>query len=164
MNRLKTTHTTGDFIYWTGFILIPFLLAVFAIADASMGWAIAYVCVAAGSALFIEYRFFCTHCPYYCDAAKITNCLLLRRMPKFYRKRPGPLSPLDRFMTVLGFILIVFFPAYWVVQHPILAVPYFLSWMVMGATLWRYECGRCIHFQCPANRVPDNLKGTENRS
>ena len=38
-------------------------------------------------------------------------------------------------------------------------IRYILSIGVMGATLRRHECGRCIYFQCPANCVPEDLKG-----
>jgi hypothetical protein len=42
--------------------------------------------------------------------------------------------------------------------QPGLLVIYLLSMGVLGLTLRRYECKRCVYFQCPSNCVPEGLK------
>jgi hypothetical protein len=39
-----------------------------------------------------------------------------------------------------------------------LLVIYAVSFAVLLATIRRYECGRCIHFDCPVNRVEEDVR------
>ena len=153
MTRLKERHTLKDCLYWNLFALIPLSLAVTAIGRSSIAWVVIYLLVYIGHFLILEYRFFCTHCPHYCNDAATTKCMFLWFVPKFFKKNPGPLSGTDLAMMGVGFAIAIFFPIYWLVRSLDLALPYFLSWAVLLMTVNRYECGRCIFFNCPANPV-----------
>jgi hypothetical protein len=79
-------------------------------------------------------------------------------IPKFFPKRPKPLSKIDITMLILGFIITIFFPLYWLFKSFQSLILYFLSWVVFAMTIKRYECTRCIYFYCPANSVEKELK------
>lgn len=154
MIQLKETHTFKDFLYWNLFALIPLSLAVAAIGSDSWAWVVVYVLIYAGHFLILEYRYFCTHCPHYCNGTSSTRCMFLWGVPKFYKKKPGPLTGKELALMGIGFTLAIFFPVFWLAGALHLAFPYFLSWLVLLMTVNRYECGRCIFFDCPANAVP----------
>jgi hypothetical protein len=158
MGILKERHDLSDYLYWSSFGLIPLLLACFAIAQYSMKWVVIYIIVFAGHFLILEYRFFCTHCPHYCNDSPTTNCMFLWGVPKFFKRRPHPLSKIDIFMLVLGFSITIFFPLYWLLKSWQLCIIYFLSWIVLFMTMKRYECPRCIYLHCPANSVEESIK------
>lgn len=158
MNQLKEKHTPLDFIYWNLFALIPLLLACFSISKYSKIWTIIYILLFLGHFLILEYKFFCSHCPHYCNDAKTTKCMFLWFIPKFFNKKPEPLRKIDIAMLSLGFAIIIFFPLYWLLKSLQVLVLYFLSWVVFVMTIKRYECNRCIYFNCPANSVEDDLK------
>ena len=158
MNKLKEKHNLSDYIYWNLFILIPMLLACFTIAQYSSKWVFIYLIVFVGLFVIIEYRFFCTHCPHYCNGSSTTNCIFLWRMPKFFKRRPYPLNKLDLTIVIAGFLIIIFFPLYWLLKSWQLCTVYFLSWIVFVMTMKRYECMRCIYFDCPSNTVEERVK------
>ena len=157
-NRLNTRYTSLDYIYWNLFAAIPLITAFMAIFKSSLTWALVYILVFLAQFLIVEYRFFCSHCPHYCQDGHTTKCLFIRGVPKYFKARPFPLTLLDKFMMILGFLVILLFPIYWLFFQPLLLVIYLLSWTVFGLTLKRYECNRCIYFNCPANSVPNNLR------
>ena len=157
-NRLKTRYEFLDYIYWNLFAAIPFIIAFIAIFKSSIIWAVVYILVFLALFLIVEYRFFCSHCPHYCQNAHTTKCLFIWGVPKYFKARPFPLTILDKSMMILGFLIIILFPVYWLFSQPLLLIIYLLSWTVFGFTLKRYECNRCIYFHCPANSVPKNLK------
>ena len=158
MNKLKEKHTLLDCIYWNLFGLIPLLLACFVISKYSIVWTIIYILIFIGHFLILEYRFFCSHCPHYCNDSETTKCMFLWFIPKFFPKRPEPLSKIDITMLILGFIIIIFSPLYWLLKSLQFLILYFLSWIVFAMTIKRYECTRCIYFYCPANSVKKELK------
>ena len=157
-NRLKTRYKFSDFIYWNLFAAIPFITAFIAILKSSLIWAMIYILVFLTQFLIVEYRFFCTHCPHYCQDGYTTKCLFIWGVPKYFKARQYPLTIFDKFMIILGFLIIILFPIYWLFSQPLLLVIYLLSWTVFGLTLKRYECNRCIYFHCPANSVPKDLR------
>lgn len=154
---LKEKHTLSDCLYWNLFSLIPLFSACFAISRYSIVWTIIYLLIFVGVFLIIEYRFFCSHCPHYCNDSETTECMFLRFIPKYFPKKPGPLNQFDIVMLILGFIIILFFPLYWLLKSPPYLLLYFLSWTVFALTLKRYECTRCIYFHCPANSVDKSI-------
>ena len=158
MDTLKKKHNLSDYLYWSSFGLIPLLVACFAIAHHSMKWVVVYIIVFAGHFLILEYRFFCTHCPHYCNDSPTTNCMFLWGVPKFFKRRSHPLRNIDIFMLVLGFSITIFFPLYWLLKSWQLCIIYFLSWIVLFITMKRYECPRCIYFHCPANSVEEGRR------
>ena len=158
MIKLKEKHNISDCIYWILFGLIPLLIACFAISRYSIKWTFIYIFVFIGHFLVLEYRFFCSHCPHYCNNSATTNCMFLWLVPKFFKKRPHPLSRFDFIMLMFGFAIMIFSPLYWLLKSLHLCVLYFLSWSVLFVTLRRYECPRCIYFHCPSNSVDENIK------
>ena len=158
MNTIKEKHTVVDYIYWNVLGLIPLLLACFVIYPYSRAWTIIYLLIFAGHFLILEYRFFCTHCPHYCNETQTTQCMFLWGIPKFFKKRPRALRRFDIAMLMLGLAITVFFPLYWLVKSWQLCTLYFLSWALLIITMRRYECTRCTYFHCPANSVEENVK------
>jgi hypothetical protein len=158
MKPLKEKHFILDCFYWNLFGLIPLLSACFAIARTSINWMVIYLVVYAGHFLIIEYRFFCSHCPHYCNSSETTNCMFLWSIPKYFQKRPHALHKYDITMVIFGFVIVIFFPLPWLLKSHQLCILYFLSWAVFAMTLKRYECVRCIYFDCPANSVDENTK------
>ena len=156
-HRLKTRHTLLDFLYWNLVLAVPFITACVAIARQSVIWLIVYIICCILLAVVIL-RFYCTHCPHYLrDTSKLT-CMFYWGIPKYFKAKPEPLSILDKIVATLAIILIILLPVYWLqLQYGLLAI-YILSWGVVITTLKRYECHRCIYFNCPSNCAPKGLK------
>ena len=159
-HSVKERHSLFDFLYWNVFALIPLLSACFAIVRHSTTWLIVYIIIFVIQFVIFEYRFFFTHCPHYCSDSKNIQCMLLWGIPKFFKKRPYALSTLDIAMLIAGFLIVIFFPLYWLIKSWQLCIVYFLSWYLLAMTLKRYECVRCIYFDCPANSVTESGKNT----
>ena len=155
---LKTRYKFLDFIYWNLFAAIPLITAFIAILKSSIIWAAGYILIFLALFLIVEYRFFCSHCPHYCQDRNTTKCLFIWGVPKYFKARPFSLTIFDKFMIILGFLIILLFPIYWLFTKPLLLIIYLLSWTVFGSTLKKYECNRCIYFHCPANSVPKDLR------
>jgi len=157
-SQLKTNHRVTDCLYWNIFAAIPFITASIAIADYSIIWVLVYIFVFMFHFLVVGYRFFCSHCPHYIRSTRTTKCMFIWGIPKYFKSREGPLSLFEKIMVLTGLIVIVLFPMYWLLLQPHLLIIYSLSWAVLGLTIKRYECIRCIHFHCPVNSVPEELK------
>ncbi|MFP3980194.1 MAG: hypothetical protein ACLFUY_02280 [Desulfobacterales bacterium] len=153
-SNLKTDFAFSDFLAWTLLTLIPVLTAVYAISRVSITWTVIYLIVLAVCFAGIVYRFFCTHCPHYKNSGRTTKCIFLWGVPAYFEPRPGPLGFFDKFMVFLGFLIAVAFPVYWLLASPLLLLIYAISWIVIAAFLYKYECIRCIHKNCPMNRAP----------
>ena len=157
--RLKTHHTFLDFLYWNLVFSVPFITACIAIARNSIVWLIAYViCFILLFAVII--RFYCTHCPHYKQGSKTLKCMFFWGIPKYFKARPGPLAILDKTVTLITAIIILSLPVYWLWLQPGLLVIYILSCGVGATTLRRYECRRCVYFECPSNCVPEDLRSS----
>lgn len=155
---LKTEHSLKDRLYWNFLNLIPFLIGSIAIARHSIKWVGVYAGIALIFFLIVELRFACTHCLYYIRSKGCVKCMILPGMPKLFKARPGSHSPFEKAMIVLGALPVFLFPVYWLVRDPILLVAYIVSWALFFLTAQRYECIRCINFECPVNRVPAGMK------
>ena len=155
---LKTEHSTRDRLYWNFLNVIPFLIGSIAIAMDSLKWVAVYIGIALIFFLVIELRFACTHCSYYIRSKGRVKCMMLSGVPKIFKARPGPHSPFEKAVTLLGFFLIFLFPVYWLIKDPLLLGAYVVAWTLFFLTVRRYECVRCINFECPMNRVPTGVK------
>jgi len=155
-NLLKRNHTFLDFLYWNLVIVVPFITACAAIARHSTVWLIGYIacCILL---TVVTLRFYCTHCPHYLRDGSKLKCMFFWGIPKRFKPRPEPLTILDKIVITMVVILVLLLPAYWLWLQPALLVIYVLSWGVMIATLKRYECRRCVYFDCPSNCVPEEL-------
>jgi hypothetical protein len=154
---LRERYTFMDFLYYTALVIVPFFTAFYAISSQSRGWLIFYMalCVAA---VAVIYRFYCSHCPHYTREGRTTQCMFFWGMPKFFKPRPGPLSFLDKALTFIAPAILVVFPFYWLFQKPGLLVIFVLSLIAFLATVRRNECRKCIYFDCPVNKAPEEMK------
>lgn len=154
---LKTQHTFFDFLYWNLAFSVPFIAACIAISEKSLIWLLIYI-IACISLVMVLFRFYCIHCPHYHQSGKTLKCMFFWWMPKFFKTESGPLSMLEKMVSLMTCFVILMLPIYWLLLRPGLLVIYLLSTGVLGLTLRRYECKRCVYFQCPSNCVPNKLK------
>ncbi|HOA67678.1 MAG TPA: hypothetical protein PK669_02905 [Methanosarcina thermophila] len=155
---LKTEHSLKDHLYWNFLNLITFLIGSIAIARDSIKWAAVYAGIALFFFLIIKLRFACTHCLYYIRSQDRVKCTMLPGVPKLFKARPGSHSPFEMAMIVLGALPVFLFPVYWLVREPIMLGAYIVAWVLFILTARRYECIRCINFECPVNRAPAGVK------
>ena len=84
--------------------------------------------------------------------------MFIRWAPKYFQPKPGPYTFLELAVVALAMLVWVAFPVYWLYLHHGLLAIYIVSLVVFVATMKRYECGRCIHFDCPANSVSEDIR------
>jgi len=156
--HLKESHRLSDCLYWNLFFIVPIVTACVGISRHSAVWTILYILLTVLTFVVGVYRFFCTHCPHYIKGEEKVNCLFLRRAPKFFKERPGPYSFLERLVVFISLFIWLVFPIYWLYRSVGLLVIYGVSLAVLVATMRKYECGRCIHFDCPVNCVPEDAR------
>lgn len=154
MSELKTSHGIFDCLYWNLFALIPILTACVAIGRRSVFWLVVYILMALAQFLILQYRFFCSHCPHYTREGRTTKCMFIWGIPKYFKPRTEPLGPLGKLVLAVGLGVVVLFPIIWLRFSTYLLLNYLLSVAVMALTMRRYECGRCLFFDCPVNTVP----------
>ena len=154
---LRERYTFIDYLYYTTLMAIPVFTAFYAISNHSMGWLIFYIvlCIAA---VAVIYRFYCSHCPHYTREGRTTQCMFFWGIPKFFKPRPGPLDLLDKTVALIAPTILVIFPLYWLFQQLGLLVIFTLSLTAFLSTLRRNECRRCIYFDCPVNKAPEDMK------
>ena len=138
---------------------IPLLTACIGLAPVSILGLIGYIFLCIGMTAVI-YRFFCTHCPHYARHHGKTKCMFFWGLPGFFKKNPAPYGPLEKWTVIAGSLIVAAFPLGWLRLQPGLLAIYGLSVVAVLATIRRSECRRCIHFQCPANDVPDSQRQT----
>ncbi|RXA19760.1 hypothetical protein EQO05_07905 [Methanosarcina sp. MSH10X1] len=155
---LKIEHSLKDRLYWNFLNLIPFLIGSIAIARDSFMWVAVYTGIALFFFLTIEFRFACTHCLHYIRSKGCVKCMMLPGIPKLFKARSGPHNPFEKAMVVLGALPVFLFPVYWLVRDPLLLGAYIIAWALFFLTAQRYECVRCINFECPVNRIPAGVK------
>ena len=152
MNCFKTEPRLSDFIWFVLLGGTPCLVACFAIANKSLLWMLCYICFMLVFG-FAQIRFLCRHCPYYGREDKRVHCKSMWGWPRLFKPRPGALGSFDKAMLFSFFFLAFSFPMYWLVMQLQFLALYLLSIVVMVLTLARYECNRCIFFDCPFNMV-----------
>jgi hypothetical protein len=157
---LRENYAFSDFLYYTALTAVPFFTAFYAIFKHSTAWLGLYILLCLLSTTII-YRYYCTHCPHYTREGKTTKCMFFWWMPKFFQPRPGPLRFLDKSIAIIVPAVMIMFPLYWLFQQPGLLVIFILSLIVFFVTIRRNECIRCIYFDCPVNKVAEDLKANE---
>ncbi|NVM22186.1 MAG: hypothetical protein HWN68_10460 [Desulfobacterales bacterium] len=156
-SQLKPHHRFPDYLYWNLLAAVPVVTACLAILEHSIIWLIVYIMVCISLIGFIC-RFCCTHCPHYIKSTNTIKCMFFWAVPKFFEPRPGPLSLFEKSVSLIATTILILLPFYWLSLQPGLLVIYFLSMAALVLTIRRNECGRCIHFHCPANRVPEDIR------
>lgn len=157
---LKTRHRFSDFLFWTVSAAVPFLTACIAIGRASIPGLIFYLAVFV-FLLGAVYKFYCTHCPHYVEGAGKTRCMFFWGLPKFFPARPGPLNRFEKAVSIAAPAVLLLIPLYWLVKQPGFLAIYVLSAVSLLAGIRRHECARCIYFDCPSNRVPEEQREEE---
>ena len=154
---LRERYTFVDFLYYMTLLAVPAFTAFYAIANYSVAWLIFYVvlCLAAGIVIL---RFYCTHCPHYTRESRTIRCMFMWGIPKLFASRPGPLRLLDKAVALLVPSILVVFPLFWLLQQPGLMLIYILSLIAFLSTVRKHECRRCIYFDCPVNKAPEDMK------
>jgi hypothetical protein len=155
--RLQHQYSFRDFVFYTTLAAVPLLTAFLAIAGHSVRWAVIYILLVIGL-LALVVRFYCTRCPHYNRAGDTVKCLFIWGLPKKFAPRPGPLDKLDIVVTVAASGLLLVFPVYWLLLEPGMLIIYGLSLGGVIAAVRRNECERCIYYECPANKVPADLR------
>jgi len=155
---IKTRHRFSDCIYWNLFILIPLITACVGIGRQSVFWLIVYLLLSVVVFFVVVLRSFCTHCPHYAERNGSVKCMFYWGLPKYFEAMPGPYSFLEQIFTVGSLLFWVVLPLFWLCFQGGLLAIYVVSLAVLIATLRRYECGRCVHFCCPGNKVPEHMK------
>ena len=158
--QLKAQHKFLDCLYWNLFGALPFIIACIGIYKSSIIWLILYVIVFL-CLIVIIYRFYCAHCPHYIQGAKTTKCMFFWGIPKFFKSNTNPPNFFEKAVSLIAALIIILLPLYWLRLQVDLLVIYLLSFAVFGITIKRYECSRCIYFNCPANNVPEDIKGAK---
>jgi hypothetical protein len=64
-------------------------------------------------------------------------------------------------VSLIAALIIILLPLYWLRLQVDLLVIYLLSFAIFLITIRRNECSRCIYFNCPANNVPEDIKGAK---
>ena len=154
---LKKRHKFSDYIYWNLVLLVPIITACMAIFKVSIVLLGCYIALLV-FIMMIIYRFFCSHCPHYIHSDKVVRCMFFWGVTKYFKERPGPLNLLEKGISIVAPLFLIFFPIYWMWSYPDLLVIYLLSFSVFGMTIRRYECVRCIYSDCPANSASDRTK------
>ena len=156
--QLKVSYRLTDCLYWIMFSTVPVITAGMGILKQSITWTIVYIILTILTFAVAVYRFFCTHCPHYIQSDRKVSCLFLCKVPKYFKARAGPYSFTERLIVSISLLIWVLFPVYWLYKSIGLLVIYGVSLTTLLATLRRYECGRCIHFDCPSNKVPEDIR------
>ena len=154
--HLKTAYRLGDFLFYTCLLAVPVVTAVAAILRHSALWTIVYLLFCAVVVVLLL-KFFCTRCPHYTRQGKTIQCIFFWGFPKLFAPRAGSYDSKDLAVSGLAAVALALFPAWWLIREPILFVVYALSTAGFGAAIYRNECKRCIHMQCPANRAKETL-------
>jgi len=158
--QLKTQHKFLDCLYWNLFGALPFITACIGIYKNSIAWLIFYAIVFI-FLIVVIYRFYCTHCPHYIQGAKTTKCMFFWGVPKVFKSNTKPPNFFEKAVSLISALIILLLPLYWLRLHVDLLVIYLLSLTIFGVTIRKNECSRCVYFNCPANNVPEDIKGAK---
>ncbi len=135
------------------------------------------IIVAAASFIFwglgLEVRLLCTHCPYYGKEGDRLKCWALRKYPKRWKYRPGPLSRAERALIWLMYAVIAGIPLLTMASgagivilnyqdYSFLAllgtagllIAYIFSGVHMLMVKKRVFCSKCANIYCLLNEAP----------
>ncbi len=150
---LRTAYVPSDFLFFWCISLVPEVIACVAIARDSWLWMGIYI-AAMVPFMFAEVGFLCRHCPYYSQLpGRTVHCKSHWGPTKYFRPKPGRIKTYEKFILYFLFACGFAFPFYWLIQEPVLLVLYLWSIVNFVWTYAKYECPRCLYFDCPFNFV-----------
>jgi hypothetical protein len=152
-NGLRRRYAFSDFLYYTCLLAVPVITAALAIGRDSLWWLGGFAVLAVGAVVLVL-KYYCTRCPHYARNEKRLRCMFFWNLPKSFPPRPGDLGTRDRLVAWVSPVVVLALPLIWLIKEPGLLAVYGLSLVGFAATVRRHECGRCIYFACPMNKVP----------
>jgi hypothetical protein len=91
--------------------------------------------------------------------------MMLQGVAQVFKNMQGSPGLFERVTVSLGALAIFLFPVYWLIRDSLLLIAYVVAWGIFFFTIQRYECIRCINFECLMNRVPaEGRKEFENEN
>jgi hypothetical protein len=134
----------------TAFLLAAapsFIIGGAGILHINAWWLIPWLVIVLGYFGFVEIRVMCSHCPHYAEPGKSLQCWANYGSPRLWKYRPGPMSPMEKFVFLTGLVLI------WV----FLSI-YLLTSISFFVTLRHSNCSECMNFACPLNLVDEKVR------
>ena len=156
---LLSKPSLGHFIYFKLQTVVPVFIASFAIIKYSgnIFWLLLYFALCLFHA-GIMYSIKCPHCRYYRNGEKNFSCFIFWNTPKLWKERTNPASGIVKIYAPIGVLYLSFYPVYWLTFQWELLVIYFLSLGIILTSILKFECSRCIYFECSNNTVPEFLR------
>jgi hypothetical protein len=112
----------------------------------------------------VVYALLCTRCPLYAADQGKTRCHFIWGWPAFFKPNPGRMGTLPKLSLLVSLGISSLFPIPWLIFRWELLFIYLFSLAGLFATLMKYECRQCSHYECPKNfnqpKEPD-LNGLE---
>ena len=156
--QYKEKHNYLDFLYFKLLTSVPLFTVLVGFWHSQPWMILAYVAWIALH-MTLVYRLLCTHCPHYGVNKGKTECHYLWAVPAIFKARPGPQNFFEKLGVKALLGVSILFPVYWLARNWELLVIYLLSVAVLLITMMRYECTRCIHFDCSHNRAVRPVEG-----
>jgi hypothetical protein len=156
---LETTPTPSRFLYFKIITAVPVFAALVAIARHADGWTwpLVYVALCLAHA-GIMYAIKCPYCAYYKLESPRHRCFIWWGAPKLFRPRTGREPRYVGIYAPIGMLVLALFPVYWLLSDWVLLVLYVLGLVGLVASIGMHQCPRCLHFDCPHNQVPEEVR------
>ena len=157
--HFRTDYQLSDFLFFWCISMVPEVVACIAIARGPSPWMSSWLWLAVYIGcmvpfMFAEVVFLCRHCPYYRrEPGRTVHCKSHWGPTKYFKPKPGPLRKYEKYILYSIFVIGFLFPFYWLAQDPVLLVIYLWSIVNFVWTYAKYECPRCLYFDCPFNFV-----------
>ncbi len=110
--------------------------------------------------LVVEIRVLCSHCPHYEKSSFFLNCWANYGAPKLWKYRPGPMNMLEKFILILGFIIVWGYPIIYIIllKNWLILVFYLILTAMFFIVLHTKNCVQFINLSCPLNSVDPETK------
>lgn len=122
------------------------IIAILAIVQSSVFWAIVYIVGLLLSGFIIIFSF-CTKCP-----CRDTECghVIPGKLIKFFPRRDlGPYSVQDKLGVVVPLVFLVMFPQYWLLANTTYFVIFAVFCLIAAADIQLFVCKGCTNSCCP---------------
>jgi len=110
---------------------------------------------------FIEIRVMCSHCPHYAEPFTSLKCRANYGSPKLWKYRPGPMTPGEKAIFFIGFVVAWGYPIPIQVhgEQYLLLLLYAVVTIGFFIILTVFMCSQCMNFACPFNHVDKKTRG-----